>query len=111
MLIIGKQAPAKPQRSDTRRVQAYDTMSNASSAVDSIPAFNDGEESVKPSAIDEDGMIDETASPEEVMRAIDEHIAQAPRLADEDCLFCTHRSESFERYIHNSMNNICTHVY
>ncbi|KAI8058521.1 C2H2 type zinc-finger-domain-containing protein [Syncephalis plumigaleata] len=109
----GKQTPAKPQRSATHRVQAYDTMSNASSAMDSIPAFNEVEEDVKPSsssatttaaaaaaaettAIDDDGMIDETASPEEVMRAIDEHIAQAPRLADEDCLFCTHRSESFE---------------
>src|SRR5690349_7619888 len=72
-------------------------MSNASSAMDSIPAFNEPEDdTAKMAAIDEDGMIDETASPEEVMRAIDEHISQAPKLADEDCLFCTHRSDSFE---------------
>ncbi|RKP25097.1 C2H2 type zinc-finger-domain-containing protein [Syncephalis pseudoplumigaleata] len=54
------------------------------------------QEDAKMTVIDEDGMVDETASPEEVMRAIDEHIAQAPKLDDEDCLFCTHKSDSFE---------------
>ncbi|RKP09081.1 C2H2 type zinc-finger-domain-containing protein [Thamnocephalis sphaerospora] len=50
----------------------------------------------QPVAMDKDGMIDETASPDQVLQAINERIENAPRLAEGDCLFCTHQSESLE---------------
>lgn len=40
--------------------------------------------------------ITEETTEEEMMAIIDEKIKAAPRLEETDCLFCTHKSESFE---------------
>jgi pre-60S factor REI1 len=40
--------------------------------------------------------ITEETTEEEMMAIIDEKIKTAPRLEETDCLFCTHKSETFE---------------
>lgn len=40
--------------------------------------------------------ITEETTEEEMMAMIDEKIKNAPRLEENDCLFCTHKSDSFE---------------
>lgn len=53
-------------------------------------------ESVKTSEANVDLRITEETTEEEMNAMIDEKIKNAPRLEETDCLFCTHKSETFE---------------
>lgn len=43
-----------------------------------------------------DMRVTEETTEEEMMAIIDEKIKSAPRLEETDCLFCTHRADTFE---------------
>lgn len=48
--------------------------------------------------------VTEETTEEEMMAMIDEKIKAAPRLEETDCLFCTHRSETFEENMTHMTN-------
>lgn len=50
----------------------------------------------KPAEKEVDLRITEETTEEEMMAMIDEKIKSAPRLEETDCLFCTHKSDTFE---------------
>jgi pre-60S factor REI1 len=104
----GKQAPAKfrkrhPGLARVSNVNGDDDTASASDVIsmaDTMETVEDDNASTSANAvIDKYGMVDETASPDQVMDAINERINSAPRLGEGDCLFCTHKADTLQANI------------
>ncbi|KAI8366318.1 C2H2 type zinc-finger-domain-containing protein [Choanephora cucurbitarum] len=68
-----------------------ETLAKQASKQEATPNENTG-----PKETQMDLRITEETTEEEMLAMIDEKIKTAPRLEETDCLFCTHKSETFE---------------